>query len=382
MNVLVNAISARMGGIVTYTRNLLHSMERRRFDATFAVSARFPDDSPRLMRLAASDLRPARRFIWEQLRWRSIVARLRPGVLFSSANFGLFHSPVPQVLLVREGGLFDPFYLANCTPEQGAVAGLQRGIRRRLIIQSARHSDLTITPTAAMRDLLLCWAPDLGERVRVNSYGTLNENFTPMAGPGRQWRSDGLLRLLYVSVYYPHKQPGLVCQACAALNGSGIASRATITMNIEETQDFSGGSHDHILMSKAVAGGIVDLGRRRYEELPILYQAHDVFVFPSISETFGHPMVEAMSSGLPVVAADTPVNREVCGDAALYFDPLRLTSLLDAIRRLDADPQLRHDLTTRGRARVLSMFTWDAHVDRLTEIFETVGADGRRRSLP
>jgi glycosyltransferase involved in cell wall biosynthesis len=377
MKILVNAISARMGGIVTYTRNLLASLNERKVDSTFAVSARFPDQGPGVLRLAASDLRPLRRFLWEQTAWRAMVKRLAPDVLFSSANFGLIRSPVPQVLLVREGGLFDPFYLANCTPEQGPVAGLQRGIRRRLIISSARNSDLVLTPTATMREMLVAWAPDLQDKVEVNSYGTLSDAFTPAREAPRAWRGDGTLRLLYVSVYYPHKQPGLVCQAVRGLLAEGMETRATITMSLAETRDFLGGVHDHILLRKAEAEGLVELGRRRYEDLPSLYHGHDVFVFPSISETFGHPMVEALSSGLPVVAADTPVNREVCGDAALYFDPLRPSALVECIRRLDGDAELRGRMVRMGRERVVQAFTWASHVDRLIAIFERVAA-GRR----
>ena len=377
MRVLVNAISARMGGIVTYTRNLARSLDDRRIDATIAVSARFPNHSTgSLWRHWASDLRPMARFAWEQTFWRRTVARLKPDVLFSSANFGLLSSPVPQVLLVREGGLFDPFYLANCTPAQGVASALQREVRRRLILASARRSDRVVTPTAAMRDLLLQWAPDLDGRIIVNSYGTMSDAFAPLAGESRSWRADGCLRLLYVSVYYPHKQPDMVCRAVAGLQGAGLEAHATITMDVAETRDFKGSAYDRVIMSDALAKGQVSLGRQPYDSLPRLYREHDVFVFPSISETFGHPMAEAMACGLPVVAADTPVNREVCGDAALYFQPLSVESLMECLRRLDGEPALRADLTARGRQRVISSFTWDSHVDRLIEIFRDVA--GRR----
>jgi glycosyltransferase involved in cell wall biosynthesis len=381
MKILVNAISARIGGIVTYTRNLARSLTERQVDATIAVSARFPENGAPLWRHWASDLRPLTRFAWEQVLWRRTVARLRPDVLFSSANFGLLSSPVPQVLLIREGGLFDPFYLANCTPAQGVAPTLQRGFRRRLILESARRSDRVVTPTRAMRELLLHWAPDLASKIEVNSYGTMSESFAPSSDLRREWRADGCLRLIYVSVYYPHKQPELVCRAVAELNRGGQRAHATISMDIRETDDFRGGLLDHRILTETLALGDVTLGRRPYESLPDLYRTHDVFVFPSISETFGHPMVEAMGCGLPVVAADTPVNREVCGDAALYFEPLSLDSLLGCLRRLESDPQLRAALTARGRRRVVESFTWESHVERLIHIFREVAQDGDRKGL-
>ncbi|MBR9973700.1 glycosyltransferase family 4 protein [Magnetospirillum sulfuroxidans] len=369
MKILINAISARMGGIVTYTRNLMDSLAERNDTAEFAVSQRFPGaDRPNMLRVTASDLRPALRLIWEQTQWRRIVSRRKPDVLFSSANFGLLACPVPQVLLVREGGLFDPFYLANVSPEQGLWSALQRKARRRLIIASARSADQVMTPTAAMRDLLSLWSPDLEQKITVNPYGTMSHSFIPATEAPRQWKADGILRLLYVSVYYPHKRPGLVCQAVEALVARGSQAHATITMTRQELDDFLGSAHDRILIDTAIAAQTVTLGRQPYEALPRLYQNHDIFIFPSISETFGHPMAEAMSSGIPVLAADTPVNREVCGDAALYFDPLSLSSLLACIDRLDNDPNLRAELIDIGRKRVLSCYTWDQHVERLMEI--------------
>lgn len=379
MKILVNAVSARMGGIVTYTRNLARSLGDRHEDATIVVSSQFPrQEGSAFWRHWASDLKPLARFAWEQTMWWRIVDRMKPDVLFSSANFGLLSSPVPQVLLVREGGLFDPFYLANCTPAQGIKAALQREVRRRLILASARRSDRVVTPTTAMRDLLLQWAPDLDGRIMVNSYGTMSDAFSPPAdGPERPWKADGRLRLLYVSVYYPHKQPQILCRAVTALRQSGMDASATITMDVAETLDFNGGAYDRLILTDSLARGEIEVGRRPYETLPDLYRCHDVFVFPSISETFGHPMAEAMACGLPVVVADTPVNREVCGDAALYFSPLSVSGLTDCLRRLDGDPELRAELVAKGRNRVLDSFTWEGHVDRMIDIFRDVSGKGR-----
>jgi glycosyltransferase involved in cell wall biosynthesis len=83
-------------------------------------------------------------------------------------------------------------------------------------------------------------------------------------------------------------------------------------------------------------------------------------------------MAEAMSSGLPLAVADTPVNREICGEAALYFAPFSVSGMVAAIRRLDEDPALRQRLAEIGRARAIERFGWDDHVDRLVSTFEAV----------
>jgi len=372
LKILVNAISARFGGIVTYTSNLMRSLDARGVDATFAISRQFPTEPQiKTLRFGASQYPALARLLWEQTVWRRDVAKHAPDVLFSSANFALFGSPVPQVLLLREGGLFDPFYLTNVAPTQGLKGTLMRNLRRTTMLLSAHRADRIITPTETMRQLLLNWSPRLSGKIFVNPYGTLARSFLPAHQP-RAWRENGELRLLYVSVYYPHKNPGVLARATEALNQSGERTATTITMTLDELEAIRGSALDLLLLRRASERGIVTLGHHDYGMLPSLYQGHDIFVFPSVSETFGHPMVEAMSCGLPVLAADTAVNREVCGDAALYFDPFSAGSLMERIRQLDAIPELRLELGDRARKRILNLFTWDAHVDRLLDIFEDV----------
>jgi glycosyltransferase involved in cell wall biosynthesis len=374
VKVLVNALSARMGGIVTYTNNLLDAFERRGVDVTIFVPNEFtPRERPGIQRLNIGGYSPARRFIWEQSAWYRIVSQIKPDILFSSANFGLLRSPAKQILLLREGGLFDPFYLANMTATQGLGYVANRYLRRQLMLWSARRADHIITPTHAMRDSLALWQPSILEKCTVNPYGTINDMFKP-ADRQRGWRDDGVLRMLYVSVYYPHKVPSLICRAVDRLNEAGLASHGRITMSREEMNYMNGSTFDQILIEDAAARGVITLGRHAYRALPELYNSHDVFVFPSVSETFGHPMAEAMSSGLPLAVADTPVNREICGDAALYFEPFSVSGLVAAVRTLDTNPDLRRRLSENGRARALRHFGWEDHVDRLIETFEAVAA--------
>ena len=370
MKILVNALSAKKGGIVTYTKNLQEAFISRGIDSTIAVPKEFESKSSgSVFNLDVADYSPPHRLIWEQTSWRRIVKWANPDILFSSANFGLLYSPVPQILLLREGGLFDPFYLANMTAEQGVALAFSRNMRRRLMLASARRADQIMTPTKAMRDMVAKWSPELINKCSVNPYGTLIAKFRPTE-PKRAWRGDGMLRILYVSVYYPHKVPGLVCQVVEQLNKEGIPSHATITMSPDEFGLMRGGAVDQGIVVEASKRGFVTLGHHDYDTLPDLYRSHDVFVFPSVSETFGHPMAEAMSSGLPVIASDTQINREICGDAGLFFKPFSVSQLAALIHQMDNDPQSRQRMAEKGRQRVLENFGWEHHIDRLIDTFE------------
>lgn len=376
MRILINAISAKTGGIVTYTSNLIAALEQRGVDFLVAVPNSFPD-APHLLRMAASNYPPLRRLAWEQTSWRKHVLRNKPDVLFSSANFGLLNCPVPQVLLIREGGLFDPLYLSTVAAAQGLGAALQRYLRRSLILLSAHANDHIITPTQSMRELLLKWAPDLAERCDVNSYGTLVDTFS--AENKRPWRQDGTLRAFYVSVYYPHKNPADAVMACEKLSASGLPISLRLTMDMEAIEKCRGSARDSYHVRRGIATGLAKMGMIDYGDLPKTYAEHDIFLFPSISETFGHPMIEALASGLPIVASDVPVNREVLGDAALYYQPYRPSELADRIQELDRNPALRDHLTAKSQERARLFFSWDDHVDRLLALFDTITTQSRRK---
>jgi glycosyltransferase involved in cell wall biosynthesis len=79
-------------------------------------------------------------------------------------------------------------------------------------------------------------------------------------------------------------------------------------------------------------------------------------------------MAEAMSHGLPIVASDTPVNREMCGEAAVYFSPLNPEDLARQVQRVAADQALCQRLRAEGRRRAATMCRWEDHVGRVLEV--------------
>jgi glycosyltransferase involved in cell wall biosynthesis len=107
-------------------------------------------------------------------------------------------------------------------------------------------------------------------------------------------------------------------------------------------------------------------------ELKALYQHAACFVFPSLYEGFGIPPLEAMACGCPVIASAVPAVREVCADAAAYFDPTRGDELAERLRMLLADEAQRQRLREAGRRR-LARYSWQAAAERnLAAIREVV----------
>lgn len=127
----------------------------------------------------------------------------------------------------------------------------------------------------------------------------------------------------------------------------------------------AGARDARVFQAAEVPGDLVRLlGFVSDAELGHLYRHAAWFVLPSLYEGFGLPAVEAMGNGCPVIAAHAASIPEVCGDAALYFDPLDADSLVAALRRAESEPGLRDALNARARAR-LDRYSWHANAELL-----------------
>jgi glycosyltransferase involved in cell wall biosynthesis len=125
--------------------------------------------------------------------------------------------------------------------------------------------------------------------------------------------------------------------------------------------------------SLAIAAGVedrvIDLKFVPSEDLPALYSAAALMVFPSLFEGFGIPLVEAMACGCPIVAADATAVPECVDGAALLFDPFSAGDIADAIHRVLSDRKLRDMLVERGYQQ-LGRFDWGMIVPQLVSIYE------------
>ncbi len=157
--------------------------------------------------------------------------------------------------------------------------------------------------------------------------------------------------LLYVGINKPHKNLVRLVEAYAQLPASApplVIGGAWDPRYPEAKQ-------------RAAALGLDSrvhfIGRVDDAHLPALYAGAALFVFPSLYEGFGLPVVEAMACGTPVVCADAPGLRDAAGDAALRVDPHDTDALAGAIQRVLDEPNLRADLQARGLAHARTL-TW------------------------
>jgi glycosyltransferase involved in cell wall biosynthesis len=128
----------------------------------------------------------------------------------------------------------------------------------------------------------------------------------------------------------------------------------------------SAGADQFRALGHDVPGNVRFAGRIDDAELAALFGAARCMAFPSCTEGFGLPPLEAMKSGCPALVAPAGALPEVCGDAALYADPARPDHWVEAIVRLGDDPALRQRLIAAGHDQA-ARFTWRKAAEQLIE---------------
>ncbi|MCD6361151.1 MAG: glycosyltransferase family 4 protein, partial [Armatimonadetes bacterium] len=186
----------------------------------------------------------------------------------------------------------------------------------------------------------------------------LGEGFT---APGKQQMEDTLARLevsrpyaLFVGVLQPRKNIVRIVRAFMRARAEHSLPHQLV---IAGKVGWKSGRILETVASAEAAGAVRRLGYVDDADLPALYAGADVFVFPTLYEGFGIPVLEAFACDTPVLASDTGALPEVAGDAALLVPPADEEAIAEGIVRLISDSRLRERMIAAGRAR-LERYSW------------------------
>jgi glycosyltransferase involved in cell wall biosynthesis len=225
-----------------------------------------------------------------------------------------------------------------------------------LVPWAARRSRRVIADSQSTRGDLIQLLGIRAERIDVVplGLGSVRREIPPPESDTRARFELGDRRVvLSLSAKRPHKNLGALIAALAEIPAD---ERPLLVLPGYPTW------HEQELRERAAAAGVAGdvrfLGWLTGAEIEGLWAIAEAFVFPSLYEGFGLPVLEAMARGVPVACSNASALPEVAGEAALLFDPHDERALASALRRLLSDGRLAEAMRARGLARVRD-FTWE-----------------------
>ena len=205
-------------------------------------------------------------------------------------------------------------------------------------------------------------------RIQVVPGGCNHSDFHPYIDPTGIKRQYGLHQyLLYVGNLHPHKNLARLIQAFARL--SSRVSHQLVIVGKKDQRFYP--SLEALVGKEGLNGRVVFLDYVKQDDLGGLYAGAEVFVFPSLYEGFGLPLLEAMACGVPVVSGNSGATAEVLGEAGMLVDPRSVKDLAEALEYVLTTQGIRQDLQERGLRRA-QQYRWDRTARQISGIIEGV----------
>ncbi|WP_276348752.1 glycosyltransferase family 1 protein [Daejeonella sp. JGW-45] len=186
--------------------------------------------------------------------------------------------------------------------------------------------------------------------------------------------------ILHVGVLEKRKNLVKLVEAVKALHQAGHTGYSLVIVGQSSSKDELDGSAElkAAIKRENLEDFVMMYGYASDEELSQLYRTASLYVFPSLNEGFGLPVLEAFHYKLPVLVAGNTCLPEIGGDAVLCFDPFDSHDICDKIRKVVEDPGLAEALVKKGTER-LKMFSWQKNAEELVKVFHLAAGKGSFR---
>jgi glycosyltransferase involved in cell wall biosynthesis len=354
-------------GIGTYVRNLIRGLARIDSENRYVLLTKPADkdalrDLPANFQVAdeASPVYSLRELV--ALSWKLYRHKLD---LYHSTHYVL-PAWVESKVVVTIHDIIHLLY-PEFLPSNLAFLYAQRMIRRSL----TRGDRILAVSQNTKADLMQHFEVD-GKKIQVvyNGVEDVFRERLPDEDLERWLRDLGIKRpyLLFVGNPKPHKNLDTVVRAYARARKLGPFDAPLVCVGNRDATEFK-------IRQRAQHLGIGDsvrlLGHVAQEALPAIYQGASLFLYPTLYEGFGLPVVEAMASGLPVITSNTSALKEIAEGYAHLVDPLDVDLMARAIAHLMGDPERRASLSRLGLRRA-EEFHWEETARETLEAYLSV----------
>ena len=369
---LSNQKNYRGAGVSNYSREMLYALsERVRNDATehhitAYVHARQPElDGIAQVVTSLAFERPAARILWEQTVLPVQLRQRGAALIHGFVNVLPLAAPCPGVVTVHDLSFMR-------TPQK--LPPLRRAYHAALCRASvARAAHVIAVSHQTAADLQTYWATP-AERISVIHNG-VSARFVPQA-PERiaaLRRQNGLPAryLLYLGTLEPRKNLDLLLRAFARCMQGASAFTGDVALVLAGAKGWYYDTIFRTVNELGLAQRVQFPGFVPAADLPAWYAGAEAFVYPSLFEGFGLPVLEAMACGVPVICSRVASLLEVAGDAAVTVAPDDEAGFAHALQLVLEQPSLRAALRERGQAQA-ARFSWQRAAGQAIAVYERV----------
>lgn len=376
MHIVINAQllntenSYRGAGVSNYAQQLLRSLgtmkqsgETEHIFSAFVNDVDFFCEGINLLKSSPALVNPLRRIVWEQTAFPAQLRRIDADLHHGLVNVLPLATRIPGVVTVHDLSFVR-------MPEKFRTA--KRAYLSALCRSSVRCAQKVIAVSQQTADDLVLFFGLPAQKVEVVYNGVAPE-FTPGDDAAIQQfrRQKGLPErfLFYVGTLEPRKNLEMLIRAYARWRKQCSAEDREIKLVLAGGKGWFYERIFEVVKSLELQDVVIFPGFVPSIELPNWYRAALAFVYPSLFEGFGLPVLEAMACGTPVLCSDAQSLLEVAGEAALTFAAQSEDQLLAALNQMVADAQTRNDLHRRGLERS-ARFSWQRCAHETLEVYE------------
>ena len=304
---------------------------------------------------------------WEQFQLPGKLKSRKIDLLHCTANTAPLKCSIPLLLT-----LHDIIYLENVDFKGTAYQNLGNLYRRWLVPKIVNKASLILTVSEFEKQNILERLPSTEGKVQV-----LYNGVSPQFNNSYSQKQVEELRIefnlpaqfvMFLGNTAPKKNTLNVIKAYVGLCLKHENKIPLVLLDYKKELVIR-------ILEELKQPGLIDMfifpGYVPHHKIPLVYNAATLFLYPSLRESFGLPILEAMACGTPVITSSTSSMPEIAGDAALLVDPYKPAELTAAMHKALTNNNLLADLKERGLKRA-SCFTWKASAEKLLQIYESL----------
>ncbi len=305
--------------------------------------------------------------LWEQIALPRAAKKHKCDILHCTSNTGPLYSKVPLIVT-----LHDIIYLESNSVFKKSGTWYQKfgNLYRRFIVPPVVRKSLRVVTVSEF------------EKERIKSFMGLGENLTAIYnGVGEHFRKISDTSLLeaakeryklpdnfffFLGNTDPKKNTPNVLKAFAMFNSSSSVKYKLVMLDYDEEalrrvlQDIG---HPEIREDICLTGYVPNT------DMPSIINQCKIFLYPSLRESFGIPILEGMACGVPVITSNTSSMPEVAGDAALIVNPYIPEEIMNAIKKISQDSDYRDQLCEKGVERA-KKFSWNQMANSYLNLYK------------